>query len=204
MKCPRVLGWMRVSGCNCYLGNALIGSASIWGGLPLGSSFTYDDPSARAWVLIHERPPGVPTTRILPLAPLVLNNRPKHLWSFVRCIGHPQVDSLQKRTSPACPIVYLVVCHEPELSDSFLTGTHPFHHFCWNPFCQDFNPDMAWCDSFGFHLFSFDSRGFYWSAVLDHFDYIHVLLASIWQLSMTSLFNFTWPDFAWRGPQFLV
>ena len=30
------------------------------------------------------------------------------------------------------------------------TGTH---HFCWNLFCQDFNPDMAWCDSFGFHLF---------------------------------------------------
>ena len=71
------------------------------------------------------------------------------------------------------------------------TGTH---HFCWNLFCQDFNPDMAWCDSFGFHLFSFDSRGFYWSAVLDHFDYIHVLLASIWQLSMTFMFQvyLTW------------
>ena len=65
---------------------------------------------------------------------------------------------------------------------------------CWNPFCQDFNPDMSWCDSFGFHWIPFDYMGFHLPAVLDHFGYICVLLASIWQLSMTSMFqlDLTW------------
>ena len=37
--------------------------------------------------------------------------------------------------------------------------------------------------------------GFYWSPVLDHFDYIYVLLDSIWQFSMTSMFQLylAWP-----------
>ena len=43
--------------------------------------------------------------------------------------GHPQVDSLQKLALLASPGVMLVFCCEPELSDGFLTGTHPFHNF---------------------------------------------------------------------------
>ena len=61
------------------------------------------------------------------LAPLELNKRPKHLIMFVRRIGHPQVDSLQKLTLLASPIVSIGFSREPELSDGFRTGTH---HFC--------------------------------------------------------------------------
>ena len=82
--------------------------------------------------MVHERPPRVPRTRILPLPPLELEFRPKHLVHLVLRIGHPQVDSLQKLTflvSPAVLLALLALLYEPELSDGFLTGTHPFHNF---------------------------------------------------------------------------
>ena len=84
---------------------------------------TYDDPSVRARRLIHERPPWVPRTRVLPFSPLELEFRPKHLPLLVRRVGHPQVDPPQKRTLLASPAVLLVVRCEPELSDGFLTST---------------------------------------------------------------------------------
>ena len=94
--------------------------------------------------MIHERPPGVPTTRSLPLPIVELYFGPKHLFQtecrilvipsiivvVVYCrIGHPQVDSLQKLALLPSPVVLFVVRCEPELSGGFLTGTHPFHNF---------------------------------------------------------------------------
>merc|ERR1712055_708084 len=68
-------------------------------------------------------PPAVPFTRILRHVILVPNNRPKHLFMFVRRIGHHQVDSPQKLTLLASPIVVLVFpCeHPPTSSYRFLT-----------------------------------------------------------------------------------
>ena len=81
--------------------------------------------------MVHERPPGVPRTRILPLSPLELEFRPKQLVHLVLRIGHPQVDSLQKLTFLVSPsvLIALLSVKEPELSDGFLTDTHPFHIF---------------------------------------------------------------------------
>ena len=67
-------------------------------------------------------------TRILPFAPFELDLRPKHCGTPVRVFVHPQVDSLQKLALLASPGV-LLVGRVPELSDGFLTGSHPFHNF---------------------------------------------------------------------------
>ena len=136
--------WVRVSGCNCYLGNALIGPASIWGGLPLGKLFYLWWPiwvgHLSLWLDTWEAPrrPHYTDPDARPSFPQQASQT-----SFYVCTSYWTPSGwLSSEAHFAC---------QSNRGFGFplrtWTGTH---HFCWNLFCQDFNPDMAWCDSFGY------------------------------------------------------